>query len=184
MRPKKHLVVFLVMALLGTNLEIASRAGELVGYGDMQLKPESLAGWTSLWMLPVYGAAGLALGQLNESDTIRGLPMLLQSVLALTVAWTIELCTGSLLNLKWGLHLWDYADQPYHFKGQIGLYTGVQFFLIAPLVFWADDLVRYLAYREDRPDTLASYYRALFIFRPTPPRKPVARAEKVNQKAL
>jgi hypothetical protein len=165
-RPKKHAAVFLLMALLGTNLEVLTRVGTLVGHEPLNLKPLSLAGWTSLWMLPVYGTAGLALGQLNEIKEVRRWPMLCQCLLGLGVAWVIELAAGYVLNIQLGLAVWDYSRQMLNFKGQISLISGLQFFVVTPMVFWADDLVRYLAYRErGMPDSLASYYRALFSFK-------------------
>lgn len=160
-RPKKHLVVFLLMGLFGTNLEIISRIGSLNGVGALKLQPLSLAGWTSVWMFPVYGAAGLALGQLNEWALIRRKSMLYQAALALIVAWSIELAAGYIFNLTFGLSLWGYEGNTALFQGQISIKTGAQFFFISPLVFWADDMVRWLAYGEERPGTLGSYYRGL-----------------------
>jgi hypothetical protein len=163
-RPKKYLVVFFVMAILGTNLEIAARVGELVQYKDLRLSPASLAGWTSLWMLPIYGIAGVAFGFLNETR-VRNLRMIYQCLLALLIAWSIELASGLVLNVAFGLAVWDYSPRRFNLLGQISLATGIQFFFIAPLAFWLDDLVRYLAYDEPRPDRLASYYRRLFTLR-------------------
>ncbi len=162
-RPKKHLVVFLLMALFGTNLEVLSRIGELNGYEPLGLRNLSLAGWTSLWMLPVYGAAGLALGHLNEVPKLRQKPMLVQCLLGLTIAWGIEIASGYALNVGLGLNLWSYKTGTFGFSNQISVVTGLQFFLISPLVFWADDMVRWLAYHEERPGTLGSYYRALLV---------------------
>lgn len=166
-KPKKHVVVFTVMALLGTNLEVLTRVGTLVDYEPLKLQPLSLAGWTSLWMLPVYGAAGLALGLLNEVEEIRRWPMVMQCLLGLALSWAIELGSGCILNIQLGLAVWDYSQRLIHIEGQICLITGIQFFLVAPFVFWADDLVRYLVYRERKaPDPLIWYYRSLFSLQP------------------
>lgn len=173
-RPKKHLVVFLLMGLFGTNLEILSRIGELNDYKALGLRSLSLAGWTSLWMVPVYGAAGLALGHLNEVPKLRQKPMLVQCILALTIAWGIEIAAGYALNVGLGLNLWSYKTGTFGFSNQISVITGIQFFFISPLVFWADDMVRWLAYHEERPGTLGSYYRALLVFGGSRASQPVA----------
>lgn len=167
---QKHVTVAGLMALMGTNFEIATRTQSLLGYEALKLKPLSLAGWTSLWMLPVYGLAGLALGQLNEHKKIRRLPMICQCLLGLFIALGVELVSGYVLNIKLGLALWDYSQQTFQFAGQIGLVGAGYFFLVSPFVFWADDLVRYVVSddaekRRERPKLLA-YYGDLFRLRP------------------
>lgn len=167
---QKHVTVVGLMALMGTNFEIATRWDSLLGYEALKLKPLSLAGWTSLWMLPVYGLAGFALGQLNEHKKIRSLPMICQCLLALVIALGIELVTGYILNIHLELAVWDYSHRMFQFAGQISLMGACYFFTVSPFVFWADDLVRYVVSDagekdRDKPRLLA-YYLDLFRLRP------------------
>lgn len=167
---QKHVTVIGLMALMGTNFEIATRWDSLLAYEALKLKPMSLAGWTSLWMLPVYGLAGFALGQLNEHNKIRRLPMIFQCLLALVIALGIELVAGYVLNIQLELAVWDYSQRMYQFAGQISLMGAFYFFTVSPFVFWADDLVRYVVSdtdekQRDKPKLLA-YYLDLFRLRP------------------
>lgn len=170
-KPKKHLVIFLLMGLIGTNLEIVSRwlGEDLVRAQFNQLSFASAAGWTSIWMFGIYGMGGVILGELNATRLGRR-PMAVQALAALAIMLAIELVSGCILNLGLGLDIWDYSQQqlawggrtvPLHLQGQVCVPTAIQFFFLAPLAFWVDDMIRWVAYDEARPSTLASYYRSL-----------------------
>jgi hypothetical protein len=168
-KPKKYLVIFFVMALLGTNLEMATRwlGHDLEGFKGLRFA--SAAGWSSLWMLLVYGLAGVALGAINETRLGKW-PMALQCLVGLAGALALELVVGYLLNVELKLAVWDYSDEvvrwgdrtvPLHLMGQISLKGAFRFFLTAPFAFWIDDLIRFIAYEEPRPPALWIYYRCI-----------------------
>lgn len=162
-KPKKHLVIFLIMGFIGTNLEIAARwiGNDLVDAGFLHLRFESAAGWTSLWMFSVYGLGGLAVGGLNETR-LKRLPMAVQVLLGVAIMLAIEFVSGSVLNLWLDLGAWDYRDEPLNVAGQICARVAGQFFVITPLAFWVDDMIRFVGYGQPRPGTLWAYYGALF----------------------
>jgi|GEM_PF-3258279 len=163
-KPKKYVTIFVVMALLGTNLEIGSRclSGDLIGFRG--LSAPSLAGWSSLWMLGIYGFVGVVLGGMNET-AIGAWRMVWQCLLALVFSLAVELLSGCVLNLWLGLEIWDYKDDWLNLYGQICAVNGVKFFFLSPFAFWADDLIRHIAYREPRPPSLGAYYGRLFTLR-------------------
>lgn len=195
-KPKRWVVVFIAMALIGTNLELISRAvtqdlvrssAACIGFDQLgcvtepmrnfvccqELKAPSAAGWTSLWMWLVYGIAGVVLGMINEKGSpFRRWPMLAQALLGTFLATGTELVSGLLLNKLFRLQVWDYAWESFQFMQQISLRSGVSFFLIAPFAFWLDDAIRFVAYHEDRPKKLHYYYLELFQIRSRNPGRP------------
>lgn len=188
-KPKRWVVVFIAMALIGTNLELVSRAitrdlvrsaAACIGFDSIgcaaepmrnfvccqELKAPSAAGWTSLWMWLVYGIAGVVLGMINEKGSpFRRWPMLWQTILGAGLATATELLSGLLLNKLFRLQVWDYAWESYQFMEQISLRSAVSFFVLAPFAFWLDDAIRFMAYHEDRPEKLHLYYLELFRIR-------------------
>jgi len=163
-KPKKYVAIFTVMALLGTNLEIGSRwmSGDLIGFRG--LSAPSLAGWSSLWMLGIYGFVGVVLGGMNET-TIGEWRMISQCLLALVFSLAVEFSSGCVLNLWLKLEIWDYRNDRFNLYGQICAANAVKFFFLSPFAFWADDLIRHLAYGEKRPPSLGTYYGRLFTLR-------------------
>jgi len=161
-KPRKHLIIFLVMGLIGTNIEILVRwlGNDLVVAGVGELRFASGAGWTSMWMLFVYGGAGVVLGGINTTRLGRQ-PMFVQALLGMALMVSVELTTGLLLNRQLQLDCWNYDGEPLNLAGQICAFKAVQFFFLAPLVYWTDDMIRFVAYDERRPGTLWSYYRSL-----------------------
>jgi hypothetical protein len=176
-KPKKHLVIFLIMGFIGTNLEIGARwvGNDLVDAGFLDLRFESAAGWTSLWMFAVYGFGGLAVGGLNETRLARW-PMGVQTLLGVAIMLAIEFVSGSVLNLWFDLGAWDYADEPLNVRGQICARVAGQFFVITPLAFWVDDMIRFVGYGQQRPGTLWAYYGALIDPAPDPTGRAAARS--------
>lgn len=168
-KPRKHIVIFFVMGLIGINLEIAARwlGNDLPEVGLGSLRFASAAGWTSMWMFAVYGLAGIVLGHLNATRIGR-LPMALQALVGVVIMLAFELLSGWALNLQFRLDCWDYTSQPLNFHGQICAPKAVEFFFLAPFAFWVDDMIRFIAYDERRPGTLWSYYRALVDRRGNP----------------
>jgi len=181
-KPKRTVVIATIMAVLGTNLEIIDRAalvdlkGHCVGPRDElgrclrdSLSAGSLAGWSSLWMLPIYGFIGVILGLSNEAKSgfnVSKVPMIAQCFLSAIFILVIEYVTGWLLNLRLHFAIWDYTGMwGGDIDGQICTVNGVIFFFLCPLAYWLDDVIRFVGYNKKKPDGLLSYYVRLFTFR-------------------
>ncbi len=71
----------------------------------------------------------------------------LRCALCAAAVTVVEFVSGCLLNLRWGLNVWDYSNQPYHIKGQVcPLYTF--FWCILSAVAWP--LYRFCRQRLER----------------------------------
>ena len=71
-------------------------------------------------MFVLGGLLFVLLGALNEGR-FSGLSFPRQAVMGSAVITAFELAAGLLLNVRMGLEVWDYADLPLNFMGQISL---------------------------------------------------------------
>ena len=195
-RPQRAIVVFFSMAMIGTNLELISRAlsrdlvpkpGGCAGTYDcsalanfvccQNLKVASAVGWTSLWMWLVYGFAGVLLGRMNHKGWLVGRPMLLHAVVGTALSLAIEFTTGLVFNGYFGLQIWDYGAESFHFYRLISVRSALCFFSVAPFAFWLDDVIGWMVYHERRPQKLRYYYTALFSLSVKPAKQEPTRGE-------
>lgn len=95
------------------------------------------------------GVCFVLIGLMNE--IVPGLPLAVQAVLGASLIVFSELLVGSLVNLRLGLNVWDYSNQPMNYRGQVCL----PFFLLwIPLAAFAsvvDDTLRFWLFAEPWP---------------------------------
>lgn len=95
------------------------------------------------------GVCFVLIGLMNE--VVPGLPLAVQAVLGASLIVFSELLVGSLVNLRLGLNVWDYSNQPMNYRGQVCL----PFFLLwIPLAAFAsvvDDTLRFWLFAEPWP---------------------------------
>lgn len=95
------------------------------------------------------GVCFVLIGLMNE--VVPGLPLAVQAVLGALLIVFSELLVGSLVNLRLGLNVWDYSNQPMNYRGQVCL----PFFLLwIPLAAFAsvmDDTLRFWLFAEPWP---------------------------------
>lgn len=61
-------------------------------------------------------------------------PAIVKALMGALIITAIEFITGSIVNLKLGLHVWDYSRLPYNLYGQVCLrYSILWVLLSAPL---------------------------------------------------
>ncbi len=78
-------------------------------------------------------------------------PLFHQMVISTVIITTFEFIAGYILNVKLGLDIWNYSDQPLNLMGQICFsYSSVWFFLSCPLIL-LDDHIRYWFFGEEKP---------------------------------
>lgn len=117
-----------------------------------------LIGYSSIYMFPIGAFLGVVLGLLNEKKVIAKLPVIVQALLGAAIITGVELLTGFVLNIVFGLNLWDYSHEPLNYLGQISLPHSIGWIIISPLAFWFDDYLR----KEKGAVSLLEMYKKLF----------------------
>ena len=117
----KEFIIFLVFGFLYCILEILFR------------------GYTFISMYFIGGICGVLIGLIN--DKTPDMPLFYQCLLGSIMVTLIEFITGYILNIKLGLHIWNYSNLPYNYKGQICLmFSCIWFFLSIPVIYLDDFL--------------------------------------------
>ena len=79
------------------------------------------------------------------------MPLILQMIIGAVVITTLEFITGYIVNIKLGLNVWDYSNQPLNIKGQICLLFSFLWMLISLIAIVLDDYLRYWIFKEKKP---------------------------------
>ena len=107
-------------------------------------------GQTHWTMFLVGGICFVLVGLINERFTFD-MPLLLQMVISMFLITAVEFVSGCILNLWFGLNIWDYSGLPFNLMGQICVpYMGLWFLLSAPAII-LDDYLRYWFFGEEKP---------------------------------
>ena len=96
-----------------------------LGYYCIELIYRGYSHWS---MMLCGGITFLILYRLNErfSDTA----LVLRALLGASVITTVEFFAGCIVNLGFGLNVWDYSDLPYNLLGQICFPFSLLWFLL------------------------------------------------------
>ena len=96
-------------------------------------------GYTFNSMFIVGGLCGVFIGLIN--DKTPQMPLVYQCLIGSLIVTSMELICGYILNIKLGLGIWDYSNQPYNFMGQIcPMFSLAWFFLSIPAIYLDDFL--------------------------------------------
>ncbi len=158
---KKGMSIFAIMGMLYVFMEnVFTAFWSLITTGSLALR-----GFSSLWMWLVGGLLGLTLGLFNRFNWIRkNCNVFSQSLAGSVLITTVEFISGVILNILCGFGLWSYYGLPLNILGQVCVPFMVLWFLICPLAFWVDDVLRYFLYKEGRVYSLLAIYKDLFLF--------------------
>jgi uncharacterized membrane protein len=116
-------------------------------------------------MLPVGGLCGVVIGAINQREAYYKMPIVWQTLIGTAAVLIIEFVSGYILNIKLGMHIWDYSNIPLNIMGQVSpRYAALWFFLI-PFGIWLEDSIRYELWEEGEPYNLFSVYKDLFLYR-------------------
>lgn len=127
----KYLALFLIGGALYYCLEVLFR-----GY--------------SFWSMTVCGGVCFVVcGLINERN--RCMPLPLQMLIAACGITAIELVAGLILNVWFGLHIWDYSNMPGNFLGQICPQFTVLWFFLSAVAIILDDIIRWKIFGEEKP---------------------------------
>jgi uncharacterized membrane protein len=101
--------------------------------GAIGARDRSLRGETYLWMLPIYGAGGMLLEELERRLTPH-VPQPLRAVVYVGAIYSIEYGSGFALRRLLGVCPWDYRDNGLNMDGLIRL-DYAPYWLAAALAF-------------------------------------------------
>lgn len=109
--------------------------------------------WRSRSHVSMFLLAGIlfvAIGLLNE---IWGweTPLSEQIFIGWILALAGELITGYIVNIKMGLHIWDYSNLRFQFLGQLSLAYALLWIPVILLAILLDDIIRWRFFSEEKP---------------------------------
>lgn len=122
----------------------------LIGGGIYFFIENLYRGYSHPSMFAVGGISFLIIGLLNEFYTFQ-MPILIQMFLSAVIITTLEFLSGVILNIWLRYDIWDYSDLCFNFLGQISLYYSTLWFFISLPAILADDYLRYLLFKEEKP---------------------------------
>ena len=79
------------------------------------------------------------------------MPMILQTIICAVAITITELISGLILNVWFGLHVWDYSELPFNFMGQICLQFSLLWVVLSFFGIKAFDWIRYTIVGGIRP---------------------------------
>ena len=176
----KYAVLFSVFGIIWVFFEVLMRAidGEMFrthmtsNILNMQNGNETyfaLFGFSSLWMFFVGGISVTLLGLMNEFNFIRTkLNVFWQCFIGMFIILLVEFGAGMLFNQLLGLQLWSYEGVPLNLFGQICAPLAVLWFLLTPVAFWLDDVLRKVIFNKGEFYSIFSVYSNLLkVFKKT-----------------
>jgi len=81
----------------------------------------SATGQTYLWMLPIYGGAGLLLEAMHHALLGTGAGLVLRILAYVIVIYSVEAASGHALRRLLGRCPWDYGDARFGIRGLVRL---------------------------------------------------------------
>ena len=113
-----HLLLY---GLLGLVLEVVytALAGVVEALVRRQPIDGKLQGQTYLWMLPIYGAGGLLLEEIQA--VIEFWPWIARGLIYALTIFLVEYLAGWAIEKIAGVVPWDYSDRRWHVHGKIRL---------------------------------------------------------------
>ena len=103
--------------------------------------------WT---MIIVGGICFLFCGAVNEVFTYD-MSLLWQGVVCSLMVTAVELIAGYMINIRFGLDVWDYSNMPMNLYGQICLPFSVLWIILGIVAVITDDYFRYWIFGEEKP---------------------------------
>lgn len=107
-------------------------------------------GYTFISMGILGGICLILVGLINE--IFKKIPLLYQGFIGSIIITLLEYCTGVLLNIKLGLHIWDYSNLPFNVDGQVCLLFSLIWVLLSVVASIIDDSIRHYIFKEPKKD--------------------------------
>ena len=122
-------------------------------------------GWTNIAMLFIGGLCAVLIGQLNDYPKYFKLKVWQQTLIGTGIILIIEFTSGMILNLGFGMHLWDYSHTWGNLYGQICVPYAFLWMILVPACIWLDDWLSWRLYGEGTPYRLRDNYFELITNR-------------------
>lgn len=107
-------------------------------------------GRSHISMFILGGLCFVTVGGINNYISWE-MPLILQMLIGAVIITTLEFITGYIVNIKLGLNVWDYSNQPFNIMGQICLLFSFLWLLISLIAIVLDDYLRYWIFKEKKP---------------------------------
>lgn len=98
-------------------------------------------GYSHVSMIICGGLSFYTIGLLNEGKKWHP-SFLFQMILGSLIIISYEYLTGVIVNIYLKLHVWDYSNVPFNYRGQICIPFLIIWFFATPLCIWMDDVIR------------------------------------------
>lgn len=121
-------------------------------------------GYANIVMLPIGGLCGVLVGSINQIPRFYNMKVLWQALLGTVIVLFVEFVTGYIVNIRLGMHIWDYSDIPFNIMGQISPTYAILWFLLIPFGIWLEDAIRYELWREGKYYGVLTIYKELFTY--------------------
>lgn len=108
-------------------------------------------GRSHISMFILGGLCFVTVGGINNYISWE-MPLILQMLIGAIIITTLEFITGYIVNIKMGLNVWDYSNQPFNIKGQICLSFSFLWMLLSLIAIVLDDYLRYWLFGEKKPE--------------------------------
>ena len=128
----KHIMLFVIGGIIYVWMEILWR-----GYSH----------WS---MFLLGGLCFILIGLVNEHISWDD-PLSMQMLYGAVLITVLEFLTGVIVNIIFGLNVWDYSNKPLNYMGQICLSNSVLWYFLAGVAIALDDYLRYLLFNEEKP---------------------------------
>lgn len=102
-------------------------------------------------MIILGGLCFVLIGKLNEEFFEWDTPLLVQGIIGSIIITTLELATGIIVNLHFGLNVWNYSERAFNVLGQICPFYSFLWIIASMIAVILDDFVRYKLFGEERP---------------------------------
>lgn len=105
-------------------------------------------GYTFVSMGILGGISLILVGLIDE--IFKKIPLLYQGFIGSIIITLLEYCTGVLLNIKLGLHIWDYSNLPFNVDGQVCLLFSLIWVLLSIVASIIDNNIRHYIFKEPK----------------------------------
>ncbi len=112
---------------------------------------KSIRGGNTHWaMFLLGGLSFLLIGLINEKISWE-MGFVWQALIGAAIITGLEFCAGMILNVWFGLGIWDYSHLPLNVMGQICLPFSLAWVVLAAVAVVLDDYIRYWDMGEEKP---------------------------------
>lgn len=103
------------------------------------------------WTMGVVGGLCFIVIGLSNEILPFDIPLYLQAIIATLLVTLIELIAGLIINIWFGLSVWDYSQLPLNILGQICVPYMLLWLPLSMLAIIVYRLLRYWLFNEDKP---------------------------------